>query len=490
MKEHLPALQVVIPLIAAPLCILLRRASLAWGVATFVSWIAWAISASLLQQVIAGGEIVYAMGGWAAPFGIEYRVDDFNAFVLFIISGANAWLLIFARRSVEHEIAHDRQYLFYTLWLLNLTGLLGITITGDAFNLFVFLEIASLSTYAMVSFGGTREALLASYRYLVIGTIGATFILIGIGLLYMMTGTLNMADLSDRLPQLSSNRAVHAALGFFAVGIAIKMALFPLHSWLPASYTHAPSVVSALLAATATKVGIYIWLRIFFTVCGTKLSFEMMHLELILMPLAVVGIVVTSVVAVFQTNVKRMLAYSSVAQIGYIVLGISFLSGSGLTAAIVHLFNHALMKAALFMALGCIVYRVGGADLKTLSGIGRRMPWTMGAFVVAGFSLVGVPLTVGFISKWYLLVAALEAGFVWIAFVVVATSLIAFVYVWKVVEAGFFRPLPTQHESITEAPLSMLVPLWFFVGANIYFGLKTELTVRVAARAAESLLGG
>jgi len=489
MKEHLPALQVVIPLVAAPVCVLLHRAGLAWAVATIVSWTAWAISASLLHQVLRVGEISYVMGGWAAPFGIEYRVDEINAFVLFIVSGASAWLLIFARRSLEHEIALDRQYLFYTLWLLNLTGLLGIAITGDVFNLFVFLEIASLSTYAMVSFGASRQALLASFRYLVIGTIGATFILIGIGLLYMMTGTLNMADLSERLPLLAGNRTVHAALGFFAVGIAIKMALFPLHGWLPASYVYAPSVVSAFLAATATKIGIYIWLRIFFTVCGTKLSFETLHLDQILMPLALIGIVIASVVAVFQTNVKRMLAFSSVAQIGYMALGISLLSVNGLTGAIVHLFNHALIKGALFLSVACVCYRLGAVDLVALKGIGRRMPWTMSAFVVAGFSLVGVPLTAGFIRKWYLLLAALDAGLVFVAFVIVATSLIAFVYVWKVVETGFFQAPENDDRAISEAPLSMLVPLWVLVLANVYFGVKTELTVGVAQRAAQSLLG-
>ena len=487
--EHLPALQVVIPLIAAPLCVLLHRPNLAWWLTTVVSWIAWAIAAVLLRNVLREGELVYTMGGWAAPLGIEYRVDEVNAFVLFIVSGASAWLVLFARRSVQHEVSEDRQYVFYTLWLLNLTGLLGIAITGDAFNLFVFIEIASLSTYALVSFGEKREALVASFRYLVVGTIGATFILIGIGLLYMMTGTLNMADLSNRLPALANNRTVHAALGFFAVGIAIKMAFFPLHNWLPASYTHAPSVVSAFLAATATKIGIYIWLRIFFTVFGTSLSFEVMQLDKLLMPLALVGIVVMSVVAVFQTNVKRMLAFSSVAQIGYMVLGISFLSVDGLTGAIAHLFNHALMKAALFAALGCVVYRLGTVHLGEMSGIGRRMPWTMVAFTVAGFSLIGVPLTAGFISKWYLLQAALGSGSVFVAFVIVATSLVALVYVWKVVDSVFLKPLPDKNRQVTEAPLGMLIPLWVLVVANIYFGVHTELSAGVARRAAQTLLG-
>ena len=489
MIDSLPALQVIIPLIAAPLCVLLHHGKLAWLLTTVVSWVCWVISWGLLQSTLADGPLSYAMGGWAAPYGIEYRIDEINAFVLFIVSGASAWLLLFARQSVEHEVGADRRYLFYTLWLLNLTGLLGITSTADVFNLFVFLEVSSLSTYAMVSFGNQRHVLLAAFRYLIIGTIGATFILIGIGLLYMMTGTLNMADLSDRLPALAGNRTVQAAVGFFAVGIAIKMALFPLHAWLPGAYTHAPSVVSAYLAATATKVGVYVWLRMFFSVCGMELSFNTLMLDRIVLPLALAGIVVASLVAVYQSNIKRMLAFSSVAQIGYMVLGISFLSVLGLSSAMVHLFNHALMKAVLFMAMGCVFFRVGAVDLDSIRGVGRHMPWTMAAFVVGGFSLVGVPMTAGFISKWLLLSAALEADSHLIAFLVVATSLIALVYVWRVVDTALLQAPVDETVTVKEAPLGMLIPLWVLVGANIYFGIRTELTVDVARQAARTLLG-
>ena len=255
-----------------------------------------------------------------------------------------------------------------------------MTITGDAFNLFVFLEISSLSSYVLIAMGKDRRALTASYQYLVLGTIGATFIVIGIGLLYAETGTLNMADLAKRLADQPLSRTIGAAFGFLVVGISLKLALFPLHLWLPNAYTYAPSVVSAFLAATATKVALYVLLRFLFTIFNVKLSFGVMPLDTILLVLAVIAMFAASAVAIFQTNLKRMLAYSSVAQIGYMVLGISFANVNGLAAGIIHLFNHALMKGGMFLALGCIFYRIASVNINDMAGMGRRMPWTMGAF--------------------------------------------------------------------------------------------------------------
>ena len=487
---HLPVLLVVLPLLAAPLCVLVHHRGVAWAITTVVSWVSFAIAVSLLAQVRESGVIVYALGSWAAPWGIEYRVDQVNALVLIIVSGASALVTIFARKSVQHEIADDRIYLFYTAWCLNLTGLLGIVITGDAFNLFVFLEIASLSSYALVSFSDERRGLLAAFRYLIVGTIAATFILIGIGLLYMMTGSLNMYDISGRIGDISHTRTIRVAFAFLAIGIGIKMAVFPFHTWLPNAYVYAPSAVSAFLAATATKVAVYMALRFWFSVFGVELSFEQMNIGSVLMPLALIGVVVASLVAIRQDNVKRMLAYSSIAQIGYMLLGVRFASVTGMTAALVHLFNHALMKAALFMALGCVAYRLGSVMLQDLAGLGRHMPWTIAAFVVGGLSLIGVPGTAGFVTKWYLLLAAIESGQLWVAFLVVVTSLIAVLYVWRVLEVAYFRHAPEVAEAPGEAPLSMLLPVWVLAGANLVFGMYTDLSAGVARQAAQSLVGG
>ena len=487
---HLPAIQVVVPLLAAALCVLVPWKRVSWGIAFVGSVTAFFAAIGLLSRVMEGEDIRYALGGWAAPWGIEYRVDAVNALVLLIVAGIGVIVTPFALKSVERELDARRIPLFYGAWMLCLCGLLGIAITGDAFNIFVFLEISSLSAYALIAMGADRRALVAAFRYLIMGSVGATFIVIGIGLLYVETGTLNLADLAERLPALHGERTVLVAFAFLTVGTSLKLALFPLHLWLPNAYTFAPSAVTAFLAATATKVAVYVLLRFFFTVFGAAYSFEELRLGMWLLPLALVAIFTMSLVAIFQGNVKRMLAYSSVAQIGYIILGISFASVTGLTAATLHLFNHALMKGALFLALGCVMYRVGSVHIDALRGLGRRMPWTMAAFTAGGLSLIGVPLTVGFVSKWFLVLAALEQGMWPVAALVLVTSTMAVVYIWRVVEAIYFGDPSARAESVSEAPLSLLLPTWTLILANLYFGIDATLTTSVAGQAARALLGG
>jgi multicomponent Na+:H+ antiporter subunit D len=485
LTEHYPALQVVLPLMAAPLCVLLRRSGAAWLLACVVSLAALGIAVALLLRVQADGPISYLLGSWAAPWGIEYRVDAVNAPLLVLICSIAAVVAPYARRSVAAEIPPAQHYLFWSVWLLCLAGLLGVTITGDAFNIFVFLEISSLSSYVLIALGRDRRALVAAYQYLIMGTIGATFIVIGIGLLYLMTGTLNIADLAARIGDVRQVRPELAALAFLTVGISLKLALFPLHLWLPNAYAYAPSVATAFLSATATKVAVYLLLRFGFTVFGHSQVFVNLPVGRMLLVLSVAAMFVASAVAIFQTDVKRMFAYSSVAQIGYITLGIGMLSVDGLTGGIVHLFNHALAKGAIFLLLGCVALRVGQPSLERLAGLGRRMPFTSAGLVVGGLSLVGVPGTVGFVSKWYLVLAALERGWWWLAVLVLLSSLLALVYVWRVVEACYFR---APAAATAEAPVSMLVPAWILVAACVYFGLDTSVTVGAASDAARALM--
>ena len=486
--QHLPVLQVILPLMAAPVCVLLRRPALAWLLALVVSWAAFAIAIALLRTVIETGPISYPLGDWAPPWGIEYRVDQVGAFVLVIVSAIGAVVMPFAKQSVAREVAAERAYLFYAMYLLCLAGLLGIAITGDAFNLFVFLEISSLSSYVLISMGGNRRALTAAFRYLIMGTIGATFYIIGVGMMYMMTGTLNMADLAERLPAVAGTRTILVALAFLTVGISLKLALFPLHLWLPNAYAYAPSVVTAFLAATATKVAVYALARIYFTVFGGVDALAALAVHEVLMIFAITAMFAASLVAIFQTDVKRLLAYSSLAQIGYMVLGIGFATVTGLTGTIIHLFNHAMTKGALFLAMGGIFYRLGSVSLDPMAGLGRRMPLTMAAFLVGGFSLIGVPLTVGFVSKWVLIQAALEKGWWPIAVLILLSSLLAVVYVWRVVEVAYFRPPPDGAPTV-EMPLGMLIPTWVLAGASLYFGIDGARTVDIARGAATLLMG-
>ena len=484
--QHLIALMVVIPLLMAPACLLLPRRMI-WGLTTLVSWTVFGFAVLLLWQVQAQGVVSYHLGGWEPPWGIEYRADALNALIALIVAGIGAVVMPYARRSVAAEVEQANVAGFYAAYLLALAGLLGITLTGDVFNLFVFLEISSLSSYILISQHRDRRALVAAYQYLVVGTIGATFLLIGIGLLYGMTGTLNMADLATRLTQVEETRTVATGFAFIVVGVGIKLALYPLHWWLPNAYTHAPSVASAFLAATATKVAVYVLLRFLFTVFGEEFSFRSAFFHSALITLAAAAIIAGSAMAIVQVNVKRLLAYSSVAQIGYMMLGLAMLSGLGLTAATLHLFNHALMKGALFLALGAVALRLGGCGMDSMKGLGQRMPLTMAAFVIGGLSLIGVPGTAGFISKWYLVLAAIELGWWPLIVVILVGSLLAVAYVWRVVEVAYFQSAEGPR---CEAPLSMLVPTWILALANIYFGLDTRLPVALAQDAALLLTGG
>lgn len=489
-ESHLLALLVIVPLLASPICLLLPNGRGPWLLTTAVAWVVFAIAIALVLAVgrAEAGFIAYWMGDWEPPWGIEYRLDSLNALIVLIIASIGAVVLPFARDSVPAEVERGGVAGFYTAFLLAQCGLLGIAVTGDVFNLFVFLEISSLASYILISQSANRRALVAAYQYLIVGTLGATFLLIGIGLLWAMTGTLNMADLAVRLPEVEHTRAVYTGFAFIMVGAAIKLALFPLHLWMPNAYTYAPSMVSAFLAATATKVGVYVMLRFAFTVFGQEFTFGELPFALSLGVLAVAAILVGSVTAILQVNAKRLLAYSSVAQIGYMVLGVCTLTVTGLTAANLHLFNHALMKGALFLALGCVMFRAGGVKLGDLQGMGRRMPWTMAAFVIGGLSLVGVPLTAGFVSKWYLVLAAVELGWWPVVVVVVVGSLLGAVYIWRVIEVAYFQEGESRERC--EAPLSLLVPTWVLALSNIYFGIDTRLPVHLAEQAALRLLGG
>ena len=487
MTEHLPILQIIVPLLAAPLCVVLQRPRPVRVLTLLASWISLAISAALLVEVQRHGPISYELGGWSAAWGIEYHVDALNTFVLLIVSIIAAIVLPFAPNTMAREVPAHKQHLFLAAFMLCLSGLLGIAITGDIFNIFVFLEISSLSSYVLISMGSERRALTAAYQYLIMGTIGGTFILIGIGMLYMMTGTLNLADLAARLDTVIATRTIVAAFAFLTVGVCIKLALFPLHAWLPNAYTFAPSMVTAFLASTATKVSFYLLLRILFTLFGITYVFSTMHLHKLLMPISLLAIFVASTVAIFQTNVKRLLAWSSLAQIGYMVLGLSLVSITGLTAGIVHIFNHALMKGGLFLALGCVFFSIGSVRLDDMKGIGRTMPLTMAAFVIGGLNLIGVPFTCGFISKWYLLKGALEVDAWWLAVLILASSLLAAVYIWRVVEVAYFQE--PDHDDRKEAPIGMLIPTWLMMAATLVFGLYTSLPLGAARRAAEFLMG-
>ncbi len=495
MAGQLPALAVVVPLLVAlliPLVSRFNRRAAWWMVVGALGFAVYGAVAMLLDLCGSpiGTTIEYAMGRWAAPTGIEYVVDRLNGIVLTMIAAVGLITALWMRKSIRSEISEKARPGYYATFLLCATGYMGMAITGDVFNLYVFLEIASITSYVLIGMGRTRQALYAGYSYLIVGSIGATFILLGIGHLYMEIGTLEMADIAQRFaanPELYDSSVVRTSFAFFTVGLAIKMALFPLHGWQPSAYSRAPSAASLFIAATATKVSAYVFYRISFSVFGADFLISALpHIRDGILILAVAAIFVGPLLAIRQRCLKRLLAYSSVGQIGYIMLGVVLLNEDGLTGGVIHFWNHAAAKGALFCVAGVLVYRTGVSRVDALAGMGRTAPWTSAVMTVAGLSMIGVPMTAGFLSKWYLGAGALDAGRISIVPVLMASSLFTAMYVWRLVQLVWFAPKDTEPLVKEEAPWSMRIPALVLAAACLYFGL-TSTSVDIARDAALSL---
>jgi multicomponent Na+:H+ antiporter subunit D len=342
---------------------------------------------------------------------------------------------------------------FSGIRMLFLCGANGIIVTGDLFNLYVFLEIFSLAGYGLIGIG-EKQAPVASFRYLIMGTVGASFYLLGIGFLYIVTGSLNMADVRNILPHIPGNPAVAAALSLIFLGMGIKMAIFPLHGWLPDAYTYAPSTSSALVAPIGTKIAAYVLIRILFFVFGVEFVSRSLPITDLIAWLSAIGILYGSVMAMAQNEMKRMLAYSSVAQIGYIGLGIGLANPLGYIGAVLHILNHAFMKGSLFLVAANLRKKTGQSDIANLdASLRKKLPWSMAAFTVAALSMIGLPPTAGFFSKWYLALGAIDRGkWVFLA-VILVSSLLNAVYFFRILEKVYLLPPPrtTGEELYPEA---------------------------------------
>ena len=450
-------------------------------------------AAGLAASVVSTGRAVhYHMGAWPPPWGIEYVVDHLNALILLAISGIALLSAVYSRSMAAREFPPGKLPQLYTLYLLQVTGLLGITITGDVFNLYVLLEIASFSAYAMIGMG-EKGAAFAAFRYMIFGTIGACAYLLGVGYLYILTGSLNMADLNRLLPALYQSKALLAGFSLLLVGIAIKMALFPVHTWLPDSYTLAPSSVSALLAPLFTKVGAYVLIRILFSVFNAPFYTSLYPAVTILGWIAAAGALFASFLAVAQSDLKRMLCYLIVCEIGYIVMGIASSNRLGLTGALLHLINDMFMMACLFSVAGIVYAHTRTRNIYEMRNLNRTLPLTMAVFVIGALSIIGVPPLCGFFSKWYLVLGAIQAKqwpFVW---VILFSSLLNTVLFFRIIEQVYFPPrdaVPAEHIHhdtpirLDPVPMGELIPVTCLACCIILLGLfSNTLITRFISRA-------
>jgi multicomponent Na+:H+ antiporter subunit D len=484
---HLPVLIVLLPLAAAVVVPLVGLASAraARAVSLLALLLASLCSVGALRVALVSGTWRYELGGWAPPWGIEYVVDPLAGGMAALVS----FMALLTAFHSDHA-AGGRSGLgsatAHALHLLLAAGLLGIVVTGDAFNLYVFLEISAIAAYALIAGGGAR-AEVAAFRYLLVGTVAASFYLLGIGYLYAATGTLNLADLAARLPLADRPEVVGTGLALIVIGLLVKIALFPLHGWLPDAYAYAPVPIAAFVSSVMGKVGAYVALRfLFFVFPGEGLAQKALDL---LAPVAAAAVIAGSVMALAQRDLRRMLAYSSVGQTGYIVLGFGLGNAAGLTGALLHAVNHAVMKACLFLSAGNMRAGAGAALVDECRGIAARVPVTMAVFVVAAASMIGLPPLGGFFSKWYLVQGALERGaWVYVAAIVAGSALTA-VYMLRVVEAAYFRPAAATAAGVevangplpasAEAPSGVLVPMIVLAMAALGLGLFNQALVDV-----------
>lgn len=489
--NHLPVL-IPVPLLFAafivPLAGLLHK-GLVPVVALLGAGISAAAAAAGLWTVLSVGTLRYYIGSWTPPLGIEYVLDPLAAFMAVVVTVSGLISLCYFSPALRQEVA-DRFVIGHAMALLFLAGLAGMIVTGDLFNLFVFLEIASLSAYALVAIGA-KQAPVASLRYLILGSLAGSFYVLGVGFLYFVTGSLNMADVAERLVPVYHSRAVVAAALLIALAIALKMALFPFHLWLPDAYTYAPSAVAGLIPPVATKVAAYVLVRVFLGVFQPSFAIDRLPLMPIISWLAAAGIVYGSVLAIAQTDLRRMLAYSSVSQIAYVGLGLGLANPLGLVGALLHVINHAVMKAALFFVAGAVRIRTGQVEIQNLTGLGRKMPWSMAAFTVAALSMIGIPPAAGFFSKWYLLQASLAAANYWFIAVILISSLLNAVYFFRTLENIYANPSAGQKVvEYSEAPPSMLVPTLIMAAGVIVLGVANSVIVtQLLEPIAESFYG-
>lgn len=465
MSQHFPVLIVLLPLTAAllsPFFSYFHKHMGKW-VAVASLFGAFLCSVGLLMQTVQdGGQAVhYWMGNWAPPLGIEFVIDPVNAIIVTMITFLAMMTAIFSTPFLKKS---NWLYMggYYTLMALLCVGLSGMTLTGDVFNLYVYLEIASLSGYGLIALGGNKGTL-AAFRYLLIGTIAASLYLLGIGFLYAMTGSLNMADLSGLLQGQMDSPLIAVAVALFIAAFGIKAALFPFHGWQPDAYTYSHPGAAPLISGAMSKVPAYAMLRFFFYLFGAQHLF-VQHGLTVIGVLGAMGIILGSVMAIAQDDFRRMLAYSSVAQIGYIAVGLAIGSVYGLIGAILHVVNHAFMKGSLFMVIGGIQYRFGEFRISQLGQIHKKMPLTVVTLCIAALGMIGIPPTGGFFSKWYIMLGAMTTQqYIYVA-VLVISSLLNAVYFFRVMENVFVNKDPQLKEvnppaGKLELPLQMLIPI-------------------------------
>jgi len=466
LQENIIPLFVVIPLAGAFIISIVGKRikwlpDVAGSIATLAILILSFVGISLTKTY---GTLVYSVGSWKAPIGIAMVLDGLSAFMLVTV---NLVAFAIAIYSIQYMVRFTSKWKFYTLFLLMLGGMNGVIIAGDLFNLFVFLEIASVASYALVAFGTEKHELEAAFKYAVMSTVGSLFILMGIVLLYSYTSTLNMADIARVIAEKGAGNIILMVSVLFIMGFGLKAALVPFHAWLPDAHPSAPAPISAMLSGVLIKsLGIYALVRMIFNIIGITPI-----MSSIIMFLGALSMVIGVFLAIGQWDLKRLLAYHSISQIGYVVLGIGLGTPLGILGGLFHLFNHSIFKSLLFLNSGAVEYSTGTRDLRKMSGLMEKMPVTGGTNLIASMSIAGIPPFNGFWSKLIIIIAAVEAGKMWYAFWAVLASLLTLASFMKVMKYAFFGVIRDKWTRIKDVPSLMKLSMIFLAVICIFGGL-------------------
>ena len=479
MSHQLPAILFLLPLFAAismPVVCLKHRH---WSKSISLTILAAMVLVSILNlhNVVNHGEVRYAFSGWTAPLGIEWVADGLASVILVLLSVLGLLGVVFTGPTSPKALG-GRIVNYYTLILLFFSALTGIVFAADFFNIFVFLEVAAISSYALIGVAGGR-ALFAAFRYLILGTIGASIYLLGVSYLYAVTGTLNMADMADKLPFLLGSKALVGGLLFIFIGLGIKMALVPFHSWMPEAYAYAPDSVSPIMASLLTKIVLLAWVRIIYWVLNASIAiFDIPILQLVAV-LGALAAVIGASLALAQRDIKMMFAYGGVSHIGIILIGIGQGNQTGFVGGIFYLLNDAVMQAALFFLAGVAFCHYGVRTIDDLGRVGKQAPWLTGSLIVVALGMIGLPPTGGFFGKWNIILGALEAGnYVSVAAVLLST-LLTLAYFVKLFE-GIFRQTSTGLDlQFGEFPLSFKMTLGVTSAAIMLLGLFSSPIVQL-----------
>ena len=442
----------------------------------------WFLCLTLFINVINNGSYEYNFGKWREEIGIQFSIDSFSSFMALLIATLICLATIYSFKTLAHEIEKKQILRYYGLIFILMFSMLGITFSNDLFNMYVFMEILSIVSCAIISIKNTKETYVASFRYMIFSTIGSVCILLGIAFLYMVIGYLNINMIRENILLAWDAYPLNIiiSLGLIVTGFFIKTALFPLHIWLPDAHSSAPSSSSALLSALVLKVYIFSGLKFFLKAIDPSIVSEM-KLSFLFTLLALAGIIAGSVFALFQKDLKRLLSYSTIAHIGYIFLGIALFTERGLSASLFHIVSHSLMKCALFLSVGAIIYKTGKRYTGQLNGIGYEMPITMLVFSISALGMIGIPGVNGFISKLYLSLALLEENQVLSVVVLMFASFMSLFYYIPIISAAYLKK-NREHENIMAMDKlhpAIIIPMVLLAVACIITGLFPQLLMNV-----------